>query len=396
MKNTMYLLMILLMVAIGCENSTETKNTISGHVYYAESNEPAGSAKVYFGNDIGCMSGYVFEQYTFTNSLGNYSFEKPENTHLADLYAIIEFNNTSYVSPVQEYLVPENNDQVVVDDIFLYEVTSEYQIFGTLTDDQSVIIPDNLVKLYRLAEMEFVLIDSTFSNAEGNYNFSNVQTGNYRIRSSKYIVGFDYIGDTEYLFFSGTEDIDIPLELDISAAEKPVIYIYPEEAAQFQVNLIFKNNTILTESIPEYKNGWDVFAEKSGKIDNKYDYLFYETSMGSLPDLLPGWCIIQEDIKKELPKILHKLGLNEKETTDFMEYWIPRFNEHEFYNFNLLINEQLDNYVELDITPKPDSILRLLFFFEGCNEYEKLPTPRYTEFKRIGTTVVEWGGVMIN
>ena len=118
--------------------------------------------------------------------------------------------------------------------------------------------------------------------------------------------------------------------------------------------------------------------------------------MGTLPNLKTGWCIKQENIQIELPKILHKLGLNKQEMFDFMEYWLPRFDEHEFYKFKLLINEQLDNFVELDVSPKPDSVLRLLFFFEGCDEFEKLQEPKFSEFKRKGTTVVEWGGVLLN
>ncbi len=56
----------------------------------------------------------------------------------------------------------------------------------------------------------------------------------------------------------------------------------------------------------------------------------------------------------------------------------------------------LDGMVELQLTPEPDAVLRFWLFFEGSDEFAPLPAPRLPDFFRGATTVVEWGGVLLN
>jgi hypothetical protein len=396
MKYIKYFLIVLVLVILSCESSVEGKKTISGRVYYAESNEPAGSAKVFHGSGLSylCMN-YCLSEFTFTNSNGTYMFVNDADAGTHYIYAT-KIERNSFVSPVISFY-DGNENTLEAQDILLYEVQTGSSVIGITTNAETdEIIPHNKIKLFRLEEMQFVQVDSTYSDEEGRYSFTNMQTGNHLLKSEFEVEELYTIWIEKDFFINGIESQELLLPLNADQADKPAIYIYPEEEGQYQVNLTFNNKTKLTKSIPDYNNGWNVFVEKSGKIDGEYSYLFYENSMEDLPYKLPGWSIKQDNIQKELPTILHKLGLNTQEIFDFMEYWLPRLDEHEFYNFKLLINEQLDNYVELDISTKPDSVLRLLFFFEGCKEYEKLPTPSFSEFKRSGTTVVEWGGVLLN
>jgi hypothetical protein len=397
MKHTRYILLSLtLLFVFGCE-TTKSSKTISGRVFYNFSNELAEEAKVHFGNKTYSISTPMFEEFTFTNNSGRFTFDKPDEIGVCYFYSEKYEGRSDYVSPI---VIFDHNDS---DDVFsnvnlrLYPIIDEHQIYGTISVNfDGVGSDDCTIILHHLINGEYTATDTTYSQTNGNYNFPDVQTGNCMIYASKQIENEWILETNKFFFFTGQENMVQSLTLEELQDEKPVIYIYPEEAGQFQINLEFNNKVKLTESIPEYKSGWDVFVEESGRMDDKYDYLFYETSMGTLPNLNSGWCLEQENIKTELPKILRKLGLNKQEIFDFMEYWLPRFDEREFYKFKLLINEQLDNYVELDISPKPDSVLRLLFFFEGCSDYEKLPTPKFEEFKRTGTTVVEWGGVLLN
>ncbi len=383
---------------ISCEKVTENNNMISGNVYYLNGNEPVEGAKVFFGIDIVCISAYTFYQFTYTDTNGFYSFDNPEMPGCINLYATKNNGSSiTHISPILDFQVTQLTENVAVDDIFMYEVNNESQISGLLMDfEYEIPITNGLVKLYQLNGMYFSMIDSIFSDSVGNFLFANVQTGNYKLTSFAESDSSGMIDGFIYSFIDGFENINISLILGAPQAEKPVIYIYPEEDQQFQVNLKLNNRTVLTESIPKYKEGWDVFVEKSGRIDKIYDYLFYETILQELPHLYQGWCIKQEYIEVELPKILLKLGINEKETSDFMEYWLHRFDKYNFYKFQPLVNEQLDNFVELNISPKPDSVIRFLFFFEGCDDFEKLPEPEIPAFERTGTTVVEWGGVLLN
>src|SRR5690606_16633585 len=64
------------------------------------------------------------------------------------------------------------------------------------------------------------------------------------------------------------------------AAEKckPVIYLYPEEAGEYHVEV--QPNGGFTKTIPEYKNGWDVRALPDGTLTElstgvEYPYLYW-------------------------------------------------------------------------------------------------------------------------
>ena len=102
------------------------------------------------------------------------------------------------------------------------------------------------------------------------------------------------------------------------------------------------------------------------------------------------------DLYQEDKELLDKIGLNEKEIRDFIDYWSGRFEEYDYYKVYLILNSEIDNYVELNINPKPDSVLRVWLYFEGCKEKEILSDPEFIQFKRNKTAVVEWGGVMLN
>lgn len=63
------------------------------------------------------------------------------------------------------------------------------------------------------------------------------------------------------------------------------------------------------------------------------------------------------------------------------------------YNYiRFATEDEIDNNMELDITPKPDSVIRVMMTYKGLNkkldvEEQKLVTP-----ERTGFVAVEWGG----
>jgi hypothetical protein len=73
--------------------------------------------------------------------------------------------------------------------------------------------------------------------------------------------------------------------------------------------------------VPEYGSGWNIFVNQSGRIDHRYDYLFYEAGLGFVPQLSEGWCVRQEDLKPELTGLLTAIGLNAAEIRDLIDYW---------------------------------------------------------------------------
>lgn len=80
-----------------------------------------------------------------------------------------------------------------------------------------------------------------------------------------------------------------------------------------------------------------------------------------------GFIVKKEDTVKFLKEKLSYMGLTPKEYNEFIVYWLPIMQKNE-YN---LISFQTDNYeksAELEISPKPDSMLRVFMAFKEVDE----------------------------
>jgi hypothetical protein len=152
---------------------------------------------------------------------------------------------------------------------------------------------------------------------------------------------------------------------------------------------------VLTDSRPKYNKGWEVNVTKTGRIDGKYDYLFYEAAMVGIPELKEGICIERDCLPEELGELLFQIGLNTAELDDLFDYWLDRLQDYEYYKVYPFVQPMLQEWVELEISPRPESLLRFWLFFQGCEEFVQLSPFSPAEFERRGSTVVEWGGVLI-
>ena len=109
--------------------------------------------------------------------------------------------------------------------------------------------------------------------------------------------------------------------------KKPVIYLYPKETMDISVNLNIKNSKFTT-IYPKFngKNTWNVRANPNGDIlikDKTYPYLFWEAEIYTPQETNEGFIVSDENAEKFLEEKLEILGLNEKEKTDFITYWLP-------------------------------------------------------------------------
>ena len=194
------------------------------------------------------------------------------------------------------------------------------------------------------------------------------------------------------LFFVISAIILIVLINSSCAPKKPAVYLYPKEDSMVSVKLRVKG--LITKDMPAYKNGWNVFATKEGIIDNKYDYLFYEAFLFGAKFPESGWIVGYGDLRNWFEDNLVRLGLNEKEKNQFIDYWIKELPKANYYQIKLADKKFLDEYMGLDISPKPDTEIRLLFEFAPLSEKIVIDEPEQTAPKRNGFTVVEWGGIL--
>ena len=179
--------------------------------------------------------------------------------------------------------------------------------------------------------------------------------------------------------------------------EKPVIYLYPEETVEVKVELDYKGE--LSCTYPEYVNGWNVIAEPDGtltdsKTGREYSYLFWEGISDIEYDMSEGYVVKGEETVEFLREILAEMGLTPEEYNEFIVYWLPRMQENA-YN---LITFQKESYTEnavLNITPEPDSVLRVFMVYKALEEPVEVEEPVIEPFERTGFTVVEWGGTEV-
>jgi hypothetical protein len=185
-----------------------------------------------------------------------------------------------------------------------------------------------------------------------------------------------------------------------SCMEKPVIYLYPTEITK--VNVSVKTTGQIVVSDPLYPSGgWkNVEAHPDGTLyyqNKKYRELFYETSVTDINPPTSGIVIQNSKLDQELAQIISKLGLNEFEKNEFLNYWLPRLKSlnSPYILFSLMDAKEKAQKDQLEINPKPDTLIEFIAYFKPLQSPISIqplilpPAPR-----RVGFTAVEWGGVI--
>jgi len=215
-------------------------------------------------------------------------------------------------------------------------------------------------------------------------------------------VTVDYVIDTEpltvYALAFDAYTYDEPDD-DYPVAEKPVIYLYPETDTECSVKVTLTNGK-LTCTYPEHgANGWQNFvARPDGTLifpDGKQYYcLYWEGKCDLEPDFTKGACVKGSETAAFLEKALAEMGLSEREANEFIIYWLPILQANP-YNLISFQTEAYTSVAELEITPTPDSLLRVYMTAKPMDHYEEIEPQTFDGFERKGFTVVEWGGSII-
>ena len=264
----------------------------------------------------------------------------------------------------------------------LYEIFSEFgNNFLRNIDKYEITINEN---------SEDYIIEATLNSYDAAQYYINKET---------YLID-QIITENRTNKFSYTNDnISIPDDINIDehpiTVDKPIIYIYPKEELRVSVKLL--NSSLLTTSYPKYNDGWNVIATPSGTLkeietNRNYYGLYYEGSGHNVTMKKDGFVIKGEDTTKFLEEKLEILGLNEREINEFIIYWLPKLeaNKYNYIRFETL--EEIENYMPLEITPAPDTIIRVVMDYKPLNERITIEEQKLTPQKRSGYSVVEWGG----
>ncbi len=185
----------------------------------------------------------------------------------------------------------------------------------------------------------------------------------------------------------------------VAECGKPVIYLYPEKTQKVSVKLSPVGGFSYTE--PAYNSGWNVIADSLSNITNvadgkTYPYLFWEGRGGLYQTPSRGFVTGRNNVHQLLEEKLSLAGLNEKERKDFEEFWEPKMQSAPYYFVTFMGNSVMDEIAPLSISPKPDTVIRILMDFTPLDHPVTVQGFNIRTPERKGFTVVEWGGVLRN
>ncbi|KDQ56411.1 hypothetical protein JAAARDRAFT_179948 [Jaapia argillacea MUCL 33604] len=200
--------------------------------------------------------------------------------------------------------------------------------------------------------------------------------------------------------------------------KKPVIYLFPPKPMEIRVMLglvpQWEFSALFPDVLVEQKAlvasqgrvgqtvAWEVSAQPNGVIRDKngmeVSYLYWEAevrradiidsppaipplsqSVGdevfdpSHPILTPGNSVVlsTHSVPIYLDNALRALGLHIEARTSFITFWIPDFNEHPYVQLRFLPQQSYSVAAPLEITPRPDAILRVFMLWKGISEEDR-------------------------
>lgn len=177
---------------------------------------------------------------------------------------------------------------------------------------------------------------------------------------------------------------------------KPIIYLYPTEETEINVEL--KNKDKITCSYPKYKDKWQVIANPNGDLldtetgRNLYS-LYYESKVVKDYKIEEdGFVVKGGEVSEFLQEKLAILGLNERETEEFIIYWLPKLESNKYNYIRFATTEEIETNMPLIITPKPDTTIRIIMTFKGLDKPMQVKEQKLEKVERDGFVAVEWGG----
>ncbi|MFA6424515.1 MAG: hypothetical protein WCV83_04405 [Candidatus Magasanikbacteria bacterium] len=237
--------------------------------------------------------------------------------------------------------------------------------------------------------------DSEYFSLYTNYNGYLKMSDNAPITYENFLAEYPIIimkdGFGRYIQFKKTK-----FNPRTAECGKPVIYLYP--TTETKVNVQVKPNGGLTKVDPFYPtDGWLVNAKPNGELTNisdqqNYPYLFWEGNAYDMNIPNEGFVLRKENVKANMETLLARLGLNEKETADFLEFWQTKLEVKPYVFVTFVSQTDFDKVAPLNISPKPDKVIRVFMDYQPLDFPQKVSPLKIETPTRTGFTVVEWGG----
>ena len=183
--------------------------------------------------------------------------------------------------------------------------------------------------------------------------------------------------------------------LSVWVAGKPIIYLYPTTETEVNVKLWTPEN--LTHTYPKY-NHWrwrNVVAQPNWDLEDietwRKLYALYREWKSDNETNFDEWFVVAwKDIIPFLEEKLAILWLNEREAEEFIVYRLPQMENNKYNLIRFETIEEQNENMPLNITPKPDTIIRVMMDWKAIDEPIEIPEQQLETPERSWFTVVEW------
>lgn len=181
---------------------------------------------------------------------------------------------------------------------------------------------------------------------------------------------------------------------------KPAIYLYPQQITNINVKVFPKGFLTFTDPLYPQDTGWNITAHPNGDIYSNnqiYPYLYYESKIKDSEFTKPtqGYVIPYSQLSNKFYQLLPQLGLNQKETQNFADYWLKTLPQANYYFIGIMDQPSINHIEPLEITPQPETNIRVRLYFEALDTPKQVTPPTISRnIQRLGFSMVEWGGMV--
>ena len=185
---------------------------------------------------------------------------------------------------------------------------------------------------------------------------------------------------------------------NLTSMKKPIIYIYPQEETEVSVKVGYPEN--LTCTYPKYEDGWNVIAKPDGtlkdvKTGRNLYALYWEGIRNKEGNIEEGFVVKGKNVASFLEEKLEVLGLNERESEEFIVYWLPILEKNDYNFIRFYEKEEIDEMMPLEINPELETLIRVLMGWKKLAKNIEVKEQKLEKVQRTRYTVIEWGGTEI-
>lgn len=210
-------------------------------------------------------------------------------------------------------------------------------------------------------------------------------------------------GRWDYVYWSSNgmyhkftwETAGIPARPASTQETEPAVLYYPDTLAhslsfypESDARITVTPKAAPTFAYPACDGEWRIDAHPDGtfELDSTHSRLFWETSCQTGFPITEGFCVAGADTAAFLEDALTRLGLTPAEREDMLLRFLPQMQGN---SWNLI---SFQGYSGADISPAPDTHIRVCMVFLPLDEPAQIAPQTLTAPDRTGFTVVEWSG----